>query len=192
VLITYLAPVLPFTAGRAGAFLGVETDDWQAIDQPLLGTDINTFEPLLTRIDPLKIEAIIEDSREFMKPISAARDPKPEAFEPLAHEIDIDAFTRVDLRVARIIKAEAVPGADKLLKLTLDIGSETRTVFAGIKSAYDPADLQGRMTVMVANLQPRKMRFGLSQGMVLAAGPGGEDLFILSPDQGASPGMRVT
>ena len=112
--------------------------------------------------------------------------------EAIADEIEIGAFAKVDLRIARITKAERVPEADKLLKLTLDIGSETRTVFAGIKSAYEPADLEGRMTVMVANLKPRKMRFGVSEGMVLAAGPGGDDLYILSPDEGASPGMRVS
>ncbi len=110
----------------------------------------------------------------------------------LAPEITIDEFARVDLRIARILAAEYVEGADKLLQLTLDIGNETRTVFAGIRSAYDPADLEGRLTVMVANLKPRKMRFGTSEGMVLAAGPGGSDLFILEPDEGATPGQRVT
>ena len=120
--------------------------------------------------------------------VSAAR---PEVAD-VAPEITIDDFSRVDLRVARILKAEAVEGADKLLRLTLDIGNETRTVFAGIRSAYDPADLEGRLTVMVANLKPRKMRFGTSEGMVLAAGSGGRDLFILEPDEGATPGQRVT
>jgi methionyl-tRNA synthetase len=191
VLMTYLAPVLPFTARRAEAFLGLDLDDWQALDQPLLHRDINAFEPLLTRIDPLKIEAIIADSRESMESAAAAGAVKPAVFEPLADEIDLDTFSRIDLRIARIIKAEAVPNADKLVKLTLDIGSTTRTVFAGIKAAYDPAQLQGRMTVMVANLQARKMRFGISEGMVLAAGDGGDEVFILSPDEGASPGMRV-
>jgi methionyl-tRNA synthetase len=112
--------------------------------------------------------------------------------EDLAEEITIDDFTRVDLRVARIVSAQAIPEADKLLKLTLDIGNETRTVFAGIKSAYDPAQLEGRLTVMVANLKPRKMRFGTSEGMVLAAGPGGKELYLLEPDTGAKPGMRIT
>ncbi len=110
---------------------------------------------------------------------------------PLAPEISIDDFAKIDLRIARIVKAEHVEGADKLLQLTLDIGGETRNVFAGIKSAYEPEDLQGRLTVMVANLAPRKMKFGMSEGMVLAAGPGGTDLFILNPDSGAQPGMRV-
>ena len=110
---------------------------------------------------------------------------------PIADEINIDDFFKVDLRVARIVKAEHVEGADKLLRLTLDIGGETRNVFAGIKAAYDPTMLEGRLTVMVANLAPRKMRFGLSEGMVLAAGPGNSDIFILSPDEGAEPGMRI-
>ncbi len=191
VLMTYLAPVLPFTARRAEAFLGLALDDWQALDQPLLNRDINPFEPLLTRIDPVKIEAIIADSRESMQGVSTASAVKPEAFEPLADEIDIATFSRIDLRIARIIKAEAVPNADKLVKLTLDVGSATRTVFAGIKAAYDPVQLQGRMTVVAANLQARKMRFGTSEGMVLAAGDGGDEVFILSPDAGARPGMRV-
>ena len=111
--------------------------------------------------------------------------------DPIAATIDFDTFAKVDLRVARIVAAELVEGADKLLALTLDLGGETRQVFAGIRAAYDPADLVGRLTVMVANLAPRKMRFGVSEGMVLAAGPGGADIFILSPDQGAEPGMKV-
>jgi methionyl-tRNA synthetase len=110
----------------------------------------------------------------------------------IAPEITVDDFSRIDLRVARIVAAETVDGADRLLRLTLDIGRENRTVFAGIRSAYDPADLPGRLTVMVANLKPRKMRFGTSEGMVLAAGSGGDELFILEPDEGASPGQRVT
>jgi len=108
-----------------------------------------------------------------------------------ASKITFDDFAKLDLRVARIVKAEQVEGADKLLRLTLDLGGETRTVFAGIKSAYQPEALEGRLTVMVANLAPRKMRFGVSEGMVLAAGPGGKDIFLLQPDAGATPGMRV-
>jgi methionyl-tRNA synthetase len=111
--------------------------------------------------------------------------------DPIADTIDINDFAKVDLRIARIAKASPVEGADKLVQLTLDLGGETRNVFAGIKSAYSPEDLEGRLTVMVANLAPRKMRFGVSEGMVLAAGPGGKDLFILSPDSGAEPGMKV-
>jgi len=143
---------------------------------------------LMTRVDPLKIEAMIEDSRENLQSTETPAKPVLE----LADEITIEEFLKVDLRIAKIVDAKAVPEAAKLLQLTLDIGGETRNVFAGIKSAYDPADLVGRHTVMVANLKPRKMRFGVSEGMVLAAGPGGSDLFILSPDAGAVPGMRVT
>lgn len=111
--------------------------------------------------------------------------------EPIASPIEIDDFAKIDLRVARIVKAEAVEGAEKLLQLTVDLGNETRNIFAGIKSAYTPEQLEGKLTVVVANLQPRKMRFGTSEGMVLAAGPGGKDIFVLSPDQGAQPGMRI-
>jgi methionyl-tRNA synthetase len=193
VLITYLAPVLPFTALKAAAFLGQDVDDWQAIDQPMLDVPINTFQPLVTRIDPLKIQAMVDDSRESLKPAEAGTASEDaDGIEDLADEITIDDFLKVDLRIALITAAEAVPEADKLLKLTLDIGGESRTVFAGIKSAYDPATLVGRHTVMVANLKARKMRFGTSEGMVLAAGPGGKELFILEPDEGARPGMRVT
>jgi methionyl-tRNA synthetase len=192
VLMTYLAPVLPFTAERAGAFLGVGVDDWSRIEEPLLDVPLNTFQPLLTRIDPVKVNAMIEDSKESLQPATTAATQPSTPVVDLEPEITIDEFSRVDLRVAHIVKAELVEGADKLLRLTLDIGNETRTVFAGIRSAYDPAELEGRLTVMVANLKPRKMRFGTSEGMVLAAGPGGNDLFILEPDTGAVPGQRVT
>jgi len=139
----------------------------------------------------------VEESREHLRATSgqaeaaSAAPPSPLAQNPIAAEIGIDEFAKIDLRVARIEKAEHVEGADKLLKLTLDLGGETRTVFAGIKSAYQPEQLTGRLTVMVANLAPRKMRFGVSEGMVLAAGPGGSELFVLGPDSGAQPGMRV-
>jgi methionyl-tRNA synthetase len=192
VLITYLAPVLPFTAERAAQFLGAGVTDWRQIDQPMLGVPVNTFQPLLTRVDPARVERVVEDSRESLKPAGEGAEDSGGPIEAIADEITIDDFSKVDLRVARIVSAEAIPEANKLLKLTLDIGSETRTVFAGIKSAYDPAALEGRLTVMVANLKPRKMRFGTSEGMVLAAGPGGGDLFILEPDEGATPGQRVT
>jgi methionyl-tRNA synthetase len=197
VLMTYLAPVMPFTAERAGRFLGVALDDWNAVDQPLLDHELATFQALLTRIDPLKIGAIVSASRDSLGGQQAGTD-QPAAggatppVEPLEATIGIDVFRQIDLRIARIVSAETVAGADKLLKLTLDIGNGTRTVFAGIKSAYPPDELPGRMTVVVANLQPRKLRFGLSEGMVLAAGPGGEELFLLSADEGAQPGMRVT
>ncbi len=188
VLMTYLAPVVPFTAATAAEFLGVALDRWADLDKPMLNVSINPFQPLMTRVDPLKIEAMIENSKENLQ---AGETPDQPALN-LADEIEIGDFLKVDLRIAKIIDAKAVPEADKLIQLTLDIGGETRNVFAGIKSAYDPADLVGRFTVMVANLKSRKMRFGVSEGMVLAAGPGDSDLFILSPDEGAVPGMRVT
>ena len=188
VLITYLAPVVPFTAEIAAQFLAVPVDQWDDLDEPLLDVEINTFTPLMTRVDPVKIEAMIEASKD--NPVSTD-DPATPALD-LADEISIDEFLKVDLRIAKIINAEAVPEADKLLQLTLDIGGEIRNVFAGIKSSYDPADLIGRHTVMVANLKPRKMRFGVSEGMVLAAGSDASGLFILSPDEGAKAGSRVT
>jgi methionyl-tRNA synthetase len=186
VLITYLAPVVPFTAATAAEFLGVPVDQWSDLDQPMLDISINAFKPLMTRVDPVKIEAMIEASKEDLE----STDESPAL--DLADEISIDDFLKVDLRVAKIINAEAVPEAKKLIRLTLDLGGETRNVFAGIKSAYDPADLVGRLTVMVANLKPRKMRFGVSEGMVLAAGDDDSGLYILSPDEGAVPGTRVT
>lgn len=127
-----------------------------------------------------------------VKPSHDALPPGTAPFEPIKPEISIDDFAKIDLRIAKIIHAEAVETADKLVKLTIDIGEEkSRTIFAGIKAAYQPADLIGRLTVVVANLAARKMRFGVSEGMVLAAGPGGSELWILNPDQGAKPGMRV-
>ena len=192
VLMTYLAPILPFTAERAAAFLDSDVRDWSLIDAPLLDAPLNTFQPLLTRIDPVRVQAMIDDSRESLRPAAAATEPPAEPVAAIAPEITIDDFAKIDLRVARIVSAEQVEGADKLLRLTLDIGDQQRVVFAGIRSAYEPAELEGRLTVMVANLKPRKMRFGTSEGMVLAAGPGGSDLFILEPDQGATPGQRVT
>jgi len=188
-LITYLKPILPATAEKSETFLNTELK-WSTIAEPLLSHGINKFKPLLTRIEKEQIDAITEASTENMptKEITASG---PLADDPIADEISFDDFAKVDLRIAKIVKAEHVDGADKLLQLTLDIGGDTRNVFAGIKSAYKPEDLEGKLTVMVANLAPRKMRFGLSEGMVLAAGPGGKDLFILNPDDGATPGMKV-
>jgi methionyl-tRNA synthetase len=158
----------------------------------LLGHRIERFKPLLSRIEENAIQAMIDDSKQDLGPeAQAPQTGGPLAKDPISAEIAYDDFARIDLRVARIVRAEAVEGADKLLRLTLDLGGETRNVFAGIKSAYAPEDLEGRLTVMVANLAPRKMRFGVSEGMVLAAGPGGSELFVLSPDDGARPGMRI-
>ncbi len=191
-LIGYLRPILPGTAEKAEAFLLVPPLTWDALASPLLGHTIGAFEPLMTRVDPKRIEAMLEASREDLakKPGLAAA-PGPLTIDPISSPIGIEDFGKVDLRIARIARAEAVEGADKLLRLTLDLGGENRTVFAGIKTAYAPADLEGRLTVVVANLAPRKMKFGTSEGMVLAAGPGGRDIFLLGPDAGAEPGMRV-
>jgi len=149
----------------------------------------------MTRVDKDKIAAMVDDSKEdLVAEAKATTRPAADSHltrDPLADTIEFADFAKVDLRVVRIARAEHVEGADKLLRLTLDLGGETRNVFAGIKSAYAPEDLEGKMTVMVANLAPRKMKFGISEGMVLAAGPGGEDLFVLHPDSGAEPGMKI-
>ena len=185
-LITYLQPVLPQVAADAARFLNIEAIHWDALRTPLLNHTVNKYERLMERVEEAPVHAIIEDSKESAAPAQ----PKLE----LAPEISIDDFMKVDLRVARIIKAEAVPEADKLVRLTLDLGGETRNVFAGIKAHYQPEQLEGRLTVMVANLAARKMRFGLSEGMVLAASADAKDgggVFLLTPDSGATPGMRV-
>ncbi|MFL0804319.1 MAG: methionine--tRNA ligase [Agarilytica sp.] len=190
-LMTYLKPVLPVTAKASETFLNI-TLDWSQ-DVSFLGDhDINKFKPLMTRIEGEKVNAMIESSKANMP--AQEENVKDDSWigkEPIADEIEFDAFAKVDLRVALIANAEHVEGADKLLRLTLDLGTETRNVFAGIKSAYKPEDLIGKHTVMVANLKPRKMKFGMSEGMVLAAGPGKKDIYILEPNEGAQPGMRI-
>jgi len=196
VLTIYLAPVLPATASRvARELFGLE----QALgfeDRALRPTRMRPFKHLMTRVEEQQLDAL------FAPPPAAPASRSPQTHaehqqhgtqkEPAVSEhISIDDFAKLDLRVARIVNAEQVEGADKLLKLTLDIGSETRIVFAGIKSAYPPEALKGRLTVMVANLAPRKMRFGISEGMVLAASGEGPGIFLIAPDPGAAPGMRV-
>lgn len=195
-LMTYLKPVLPELAEKSEQFLNAGALNWDSIATPLLNTSINKFKPLMTRIEKDKMDAMLEENKKVLEVMQASQASKKPAKSPLKNDpisdtIEYDDFAKIDLRVVTIIKAEHVKGADKLLQLTLDLGGETRNVFAGIKSAYDPAELEGKMTVMVANLAPRKMRFGISEGMVLAAGPGGEDLFILNPDKGALAGMRI-
>ncbi|MGL6335646.1 methionine--tRNA ligase [Aeromonas jandaei] len=190
VLMAYLKPVMPLLAERAEAFLA-ETLSWDGIEMPLVDHTVAPFKALFSRIEPAKIEAMIDASKEDLAKEQAPKVSGPLADDPISETISYDDFAKIDLRVALIKKAEAVPEAEKLLKLQLDIGGETRQVFAGIKSAYNPEDLEGKLTVMVANLAPRKMRFGMSEGMVLAAGPGGKDLWILEPQEGAQPGMRV-
>ena len=197
-LIIFLKPVLPVLAADAEAFLNVDPLTWNDHQVLLANHQLNAFKPLLTRIDPVKVQAMTDASKEDLVASqtdtgSAAPQGNGELVkEPLAAEIEFDTFAAVDLRVALILKAEAVEGADKLLRLTLDIGDEQRNVFSGIKSAYpNPAELEGRLTMMIANLKPRKMRFGISEGMVMAAGPGGEEIYLLSPDSGAKPGQRI-
>ncbi|UZK03090.1 methionine--tRNA ligase [Venatoribacter cucullus] len=216
-LVTYLAPVLPEIAAKTCEFLNLENLNWEARRSILTSHKINKFQPMLARAEMDKVTAILEETKTELekenggvqpaaanptdKKADKKADKKEKAKGPalrddgnevIADTIEFPDFAKVDLRIARIIKAEHVEGAEKLLQLTLDIGNgETRNVFSGIKSAYNPEDLNGKLTVMVANLAPRKMKFGLSEGMVLAAGPGGSDIFLLEPHEGAQPGMRV-
>ena len=194
ILVVYLKPVVPTLAAQSETFLNDELT-WESSQSVLTDHPINKFKALMQRVDMDKVNAMVEDSKENLEAISQQESQldanSPLAKDPIAEMISFEDFAKIDLRIARIIKAEHVEKADKLLRLELDLGGETRQVFAGIKSAYQPEDLEGKLTVMVANLAPRKMRFGMSEGMVLAAGPGGEDLWILNPDDGAQPGMKV-
>ncbi|ETI62369.1 methionine--tRNA ligase [Marinomonas profundimaris] len=197
ILATYLKPVMPNMVADAEAFLG-KALTWDNRSELLFGKTVNKFKPLMGRIEQTQIDAIIEEGKVEAAAEAATKEAaqptKVEtelSKEPIEAEINFDDFAKVDLRIALIVKAEHVEKANKLLKLTLDIGGETRTVFSGIKSAYKPEDLEGKHTVMVANLAPRKMKFGLSEGMVLAAGPGGEEIYLLEPHAGAKPGQRV-
>jgi methionyl-tRNA synthetase len=185
----YLKPVMPQLAERAEAFLG-ETLTWDGIAAPLVDHGVAPSRRSSPASSPPRWMPWWKRPRKI-SPRSRARSRQALVDDPISETITYDDFAKIDLRVALIKKAEAVPEAEKLLKLQLDIGGETRQVFAGIKSAYNPEDLEGKLTVMVANLAPRKMRFGMSEGMVLAAGPGGKDLWILEPQEGAQPGMRV-
>jgi len=199
-LAIYLAPVLPRLAQQTGELLGKPIEHWDESKRPLTGIPVAKFKHMLRRVEEKDIQAMIDESKE-VDPVSACsaeiedrwNDPGDAiAAEPLADECSIDDFVKVDLRVARVIAAEDVPDARKLLKLTLSLGGgELRTVFAGIKAAYEPEKLIGRLVVCVANLAPRKMKFGTSEGMVTASGPGGGDVFLLAPDDGAVPGQRV-
>jgi len=187
-LTIYLKPVLPKLAIEAEKFLNVSPFTWNDSSTLLLSHSVNRYQHLAARVDPKHVEALLTESKESLSMTETTTD----TIEPIKPEISIDDFGKVDLRIAKIVSADLVEGADKLLRLTVDLGEgKTRNIFAGIRSAYDPKTLEGRLTVVVANLAPRKMKFGLSEGMVLAAGPGGKDLFILSPDSGALPGMRV-
>ncbi|MBM6551778.1 methionine--tRNA ligase [Marinomonas ostreistagni] len=196
ILATYLKPVMPNMVADAEAFLNKELT-WDNRSELLFGQSVNKFKALMARIEASQIDAMIEEGKVEAEAEAAAKEAATVSEEtelskePIADEISFDDFAKVDLRIAKIAKAEHVEKANKLLKLTLDLGGETRTVFSGIKSAYKPEDLEGKLTVMVANLAPRKMKFGLSEGMVLAAGPGGEEIYLLEPHDGAKPGQRV-
>lgn len=200
-LVIYLAPVLPDLAEKTGTLFGDPITRWDQSQTPLTGLAVSKFQHMMQRVEPARVEAMITESREEGTGSSPPDEAEAPAWEdsgdalaasPIAAEIGIEDFLKVDLRVARIIAAEEVPEARKLVKLTLSLGGDsTRTVFAGIKSAYEPAELQGRLVVVAANLAPRTMKFGVSEGMIIAAGPGGEDIFLLSPDDGAVPGQRV-
>ncbi|MEZ6136051.1 MAG: methionine--tRNA ligase [Pirellulaceae bacterium] len=202
-LVIYLAPVLPKLAEQCAQLLGDPITSWEQSQTPVTGISVNTFEHMLARVNKEDIEAMIEESKQEVDQATTANatpsvsDPwndsaEPLAAEPLAAECTIDDFVKVDLRVARIVAAEQVPEARKLLRLTLSLGGDVRkNVFAGIKAAYEPEQLVGRLVVCVANLAPRQMKFGLSEGMVAAAGSGGAEVFLLSPDSGAQPGQRV-
>ena len=186
VLIGYLKPIVPSLTERSEAFLNAGPLTWENLTQPLLSHQLTKFGRLLNRIELKTFNQMIEAGAEKSAPVQT---DEPEVEDS---HIQIDDFLKVDLRVARIVQAEVVDGADKLLRLKLDVGDHERTVLSGIRSAYKPDELLGRSTVVVANLQPRKMKFGVSEGMVLAAGPGGSEIFLLAPDDGAQPGMRVT
>ncbi|MEL6108662.1 MAG: methionine--tRNA ligase [Planctomycetota bacterium] len=198
-LAIYLAPVLPSLAEKCSALLGDPITSWDQSQSPLVGKPVEKFKRMMERIQLEDLERMMEESKAAAEAEAAIENaptfsdsPQPLLDEPLSEEITIDDFAKVDLRVARVLTAEHVPEANKLLKLTLGLGGdEQRQVFAGIKAAYEPDELVGRLVVMVANLKPRKMRFGLSEGMVCASGPGGEDVFLLSADDGALPGQRV-
>ena len=198
-LVVYLSPVLPELTGKANELFGVEISNWSDSQSPITGSQISKFKHMMQRVEIKDVEAMIDETKDEAaaeETQSAANEhqdsDQPLKEEPLAEECTIDDFVKVDLRVARIVAAQHVEGADRLLQLTLSLGGdETRNVFAGIKSAYEPEELIGRLVVCVANLQPRKMRFGVSEGMITAAGPGGSDVFLLAPDSGAQPGQRV-
>jgi methionyl-tRNA synthetase len=192
ILMIYLKPVLPKLAEKSETFLKLAPQNWNSAQSLLLDHEIEKFKPMMQRIEQSSIDQLVAASKQPNNSVATAiKKQETSSVEPIADTIEFDDFAKIDLRVAKIITAEHVEGADKLLRLVLDIGDQQRQVFAGIKSAYKPEDLEGRYTVMVANLKTRKMRFGESQGMVLAAGPGGDDIYVLSPDQGAAPGMRV-
>ena len=191
-LMIYLQPVLPLMATKSMRFFQETAWTWESAAKPILGTRIAPYQPLATRLDPKAVAQLIDAGETAAAAPPVAASVAPVARLSLGAPLTIDEFMRIDLRVAQIIAAELVEGADKLLRLKVNVGElGDRQILAGIRGAYDPQTLVNRLIVVVANLEPRKMRFGISEGMTLAAGPGGKDLFLLSPDSGASPGMRI-
>ena len=188
ILMIYLKPVLPEMAGAVEQFLNCAPLTWGDIEHDINGDKINPFKSLMQRVEAEKVAAIINDSKSTEPSQAVTSTTQKAATEPY---ITIEDFAKIDLRIAKIIEAKSIDGTDKLLQLNIELGDEQRTVFAGIKAAYDPDQLEGKHVVVVANLTPRKMRFGISEGMVLAAGPGGEEIFLLGPDAGAVSGMQV-
>jgi methionyl-tRNA synthetase len=192
ILTIYLKPILPMFAQKVERFLGIGELSFADVDKTLENRRIGAFERLFERIDEEQVTAMIEESKENQVPKPAAPVPPAEAIEPFKPECTIDDFAKLDLRVARVVSAERVAGADRLLRLVLDVGAAQRTVMAGMATAYQPEDLAGRLVIYVANLKPRQMKFGLSEGMILAAGSGGRDIFMLSVDSGARPGQKIS
>jgi methionyl-tRNA synthetase len=188
-LTLYLKPVLPSLANAVEQFLRIPTLQWSDADTLLFDHEIAPYSHLMTRVDAKQLDALFEAPQEAPKAAPAKAEPAVPA--PTMNEITVEDFAKIDIRIAKILAAEYVEGADKLLKLRVDVGDAERTIFAGIRSAYEPDKLVGRLTLVLANLKARKMKFGTSEGMVLAAGPGGKDIFLLSPDSGAAPGMKV-
>ena len=201
VLMVYLKPVLPAMSEVVEEFLN-EKLSWGGLSQPLINHKISAFKPLMQRIEQDQISAMLrvnnalvtvhlDQQRKVSEYMTSETKIESTPIEKIADEINFDDFVKIDLRVALITKAEYVEGADRLLQLTVSVGSETRSILSGIRSCYEPKDLEGRLTVIVANLAPRKMRFGVSEGMVLAAGDN-DGIYLLSPDSGAKPGQRIT
>jgi methionyl-tRNA synthetase len=189
----YLKPILPGYAQEIEKFLNVDKLKFADVETLLQNHKINEFQRLVERIDKEQVNAMIEESKESQSPKAPAPEEEEAVVtEPFKPECTIEDFGKIDLRIAKVIKAEAVEGADKLLRLNLDVGGIQKTVFAGIAQAYKPDELAGRIVIFLANLKPRQMRFGLSEGMILASGTGGKDIFMLSADTGAKPGQKVS
>jgi methionyl-tRNA synthetase len=187
ILTIYLKPILPKFADKVQKFLNVGTLTFADVETHLANHKINRFERLFERIDEGQVNAMMEESKE-----TNATQPTTTPAEPISPECTIDDFAKIDLRIAKVIKAEPVEGADKLLRLELDVGGIQKSVMAAIAKAYKSEELVGKIVIYLANLKPRKMKFGLSEGMILAAGTGGKDIFILTADAGAKPGQKVS